>query len=136
MSSTVCVSSGPRHDLRRSARMRDGRSRSRLTVYLSPEERALLEVRAEVTGQAMSKLLVDAAVRPAVGGGVDTGALEETVALLRDVRRKLEGVATNLNQVARHANTMMEVPADFAAVVEQVRVMTDEVNDVLAGVRR
>lgn len=136
MTSTTSASPAPRHDLRRSARMREGQSRSRLTVYLSPDERTLLEARAANTGTSMAKLLIDAAFRPVAAGQIDTGNLEETVASLRDVRRKLEGVATNLNQIAHHANTVAEVPADFDRVVAQVERMTDEVNAVLASVRR
>ena len=44
------------------------------TVYLTDAERALLEARAEVSGESMAKILVDAALHPVtVGDGVDTG---------------------------------------------------------------
>ena len=53
---------------RRSARTQ-GVRRGRLTVYLTGEERALLEARAEICGESMAKILVDAALHP-----VDAGA--------------------------------------------------------------
>lgn len=121
---------------RRSTRLRGGR-RQRLTVYLAPEERALLEVRAEVSGESMAKILVDAALHPvSAGGGVDAGSAHELVARLRDYRRQLVGVATNLNQIAHHANTVSEVPANFDRVVAEIHQLHDDVNDILIEARR
>ena len=140
MTSTVddtgVVARGPRLDRRRSARTQGGR-RQRLTVYLTDEERALLEARSEVSGESMAKILVDCALHPvSAGDGVDVGAVHELVAQLRDYRRQLVGVTTNLNQVAYHANTTSEVPADFAAVVAEVHRLHDDINDILIEVRR
>ena len=66
--------------------------------------------------------------------GGDAAALRETVALLRDYRRKFEGVSTNLRQIARHAYPG-QLPEDFGAVVEAVDQLTDEINDLLLTVR-
>ena len=130
------VARGPRLDRRRSARTRGGR-RGRLTVYLTDAERALLEARAEVSGESMAKILVDAALHPvSAGDGVDAGGAHELVAQLRDYRRQLVGVTTNLNQIAYHANTTSEVPADFAAVVAEIHQLHDDINAILVGVRR
>lgn len=117
---------------RRSARTQ-GVRRGRLTVYLTGEERALLEARAEICGESMAKILVDAALHPVDAGA---GDVHELVALLRDYRRKLEGATTNLNQIAHHANAVGEVPADFADVVARINRLHDDINDILAGVRR
>ena len=97
----------------------------------------MLEVRSEVSGESMAKILVDAALHPvSVGDGVDAGDAHELVAQLRDYRRQLIGVTTNLNQIAYHANTTSEVPADFAAVVAQIHQLHDDINDILLGARR
>ena len=140
MTSTVddggVVTRGPRLDRRRSARTQGAR-RGRLTVYLTDEERSLLEARSEVSGESMAKILVDCALHPASAGeGVDAGGAHELVAQLRDYRRQLVGVTTNLNQIAYHANTTSEVPADFAAVVAEVHQLHDDINAILVGVRR
>ena len=130
------VTCGPRLDRRRSARTQGAR-RGRLTVYLTDEERSLLEARSEVSGESMAKILVDCALHPASAGeGVDAGGVHELVAQLRDYRRQLVGVTTNLNQIAYHANTTSEVPADFAAVVAEVHQLHDDINAILVGVRR
>lgn len=106
-------------------------------MYLTEEERALLEARSEVSGESMAKILVDCALHPAsAGDGVDAGDAHELVAQLRDYRRQLVGVTTNLNQIAYHANTTSEVPADFAAVVAEVHQLHDDINAILVGVRR
>ena len=140
MTSTVddagVVARGRRLDRRRSARTQ-GVRRGRLTVYLTDEERSLLETRSEVSGESMAKILVDCALHPAsVGDGVDAGDAHELVAQLRDYRRQLVGVTTNLNQIAYHANTTSEVPADFAAVVAEIHQLHDDINAILLGARR
>ena len=119
---------------RRSARTQ-GVRRGRLTVYLTDRERAALEARAEICGESMSRVLVDCALHP-VDAGAGGGDVHELVALLRDYRRKLEGATTNLNQIAHHANAVGEVPADFADVVARIDRLHDDINDILAGVRR
>jgi hypothetical protein len=136
---TSVVARGSRRlDRRRSARSRGG-VRKRVTVYLTGEERALLEAQAEVSGRSLSSILVDAALHPAsLGDGADLSARggNELVEQLRDYRRKLVGVTTNLNQIAYHANTTSEVPADFPAVVDEIHRLHDEINAMLLGVRR
>lgn len=130
------VTRGRRLDRRRSARTQ-GVRRGRLTVYLTDEERALLEARSEVSGESMAKILVDCALHPAsAGDGVDAGGVHELVSQLRDYRRQLVGVTTNLNQIAYHANTTSEVPADFASVVAEVHQLHDDINAILLGARR
>ena len=130
------VARGPRLDRRRSARTQGGRRR-RLTVYLTDEERALLEARSEVSGESMAKILVDCALHPvSAGEGVDAGGAHELVAQLRDYRRPLAGVTAKPNQSAHHANTASEVPADFAAVVAEVHQLHDDINAILLGARR
>ena len=133
--------STPRYDRRRSARLRGGQRRKPVTVYLSDKERELLELLSEATGESMAKILVDAALRPSQNPAVDPVAvlpveMGEAMAALRDMRRDLEGVGNNLNQIAYHANTVSEVPADFAQVVELVHRTIDDINDILIQVRR
>lgn len=128
-----------RLDRRRSARSRGGVQRERVTVYLTGEERALLEAQAEVSGRSLSSILVDSALHPASlgdGAGLSARGGNELVEQLRDYRRKLVGVTTNLNQIAYHANTTSEVPADFPVVVAQIHRLHDEINAMLLGVRR
>ena len=121
---------------RRSSRMVNGERRERVAVYLSVEQAQLLRMRADNLGLSMrfgSWLIV--LLDQVECGEIDAGSLRESVVLLREYRRKLEGMATNLNQVAKHANTVSQVPADFGVVVEAVNQLVDEVNALLVKVR-
>lgn len=120
---------------RLSSRVANGQRRHRIQVNVTAEQAQLLRMRADNLGLSMSRVLVDSAFKPVESGEIDAAALRESVVLLREYRRKLEGMATNLNQVAKHANTVSQVPADFGAVVEAVNQLVDEVNDLLLTVR-
>lgn len=120
---------------RLSSRVANGQRRFRIQVNVTAEQAQLLRMRADNLGLSMSRVLVDSAFKPVESGEIDAAALRESVVLLREYRRKLEGMATNLNQIAKHANTVSQVPADFGAVVEAVNQLVDEVNDLLLTVR-
>ena len=86
----------------------------------------------------MSRFVVEAALHPVTTSAGVVGAphVEELIELLRAYRRQLEGAMTNLNQTAHHANTVHEVPADFASVVSSVADTIEDINALLDGVRR
>ena len=115
--------------------MVNGERRERVAVYLSVEQAQLLRMRAAVEGVSVSRVVGDSLFKTVESGEIDAAALRESVVLLREYRRKLEGMATNLNQVAKHANTVSQVPADFGVVVEAVNQLVDEVNALLVKVR-
>lgn len=124
----------PRALVRRSAYSARGTARARMSVNVTPVERALIEEGARARGVSMARFLVDCAVRP-VGPGAFDGA-GELVELLRGYRRQLEGAMTNLNQIAHHANTARELPADFGRVTAAVADTIEDVNAILEGARR
>lgn len=109
-----------------------GRRREQIRIYVTAEQSELVRMRAHNEGVSVSRAVVDAVFG---SEGVDAAALREIVALLRDYRRKLEGATTNLNQIAKHANTVSQVPANFGDVVRRLEEVTDEVNDLLLKVR-
>ena len=123
---------------RRARRSVRGVQRSRLLVSLTSSERALIEEGARLRGVSMSRFVVEAALHPVTASEGVAGAphVEELIELLRAYRRQLEGAMTNLNQIAHHANTMREVPEDFASVVSSVADTIEDINDRLDGVRR
>ncbi|NED59753.1 MobC family plasmid mobilization relaxosome protein, partial [Streptomyces sp. SID10244] len=51
-----------------------------------------------------------------------------------DLRNLLSGIAVNMNQIARHANSEREVPADFEAAVDAVHRASDRVRDAFGEV--
>lgn len=130
------ASSAVSRSRRRSTRSNVGQRRTPITVYVTSDERALLEARSTNTGLSMARLLVDGAIHPLDTSGIERESLDDAVALLRVYRRQLEGVTTNLNQIAHHANTIHEVPSDFDTVVAQVSDTINDIYDILSGVRR
>lgn len=86
----------------------------------------------------MSRFVVEAALHPITAAEEVAGVphVEELIELLRAYRRQLEGAMTNLNQIAHHANTVHEVPEDFASVVSSVADTIEDINGRLDGVRR
>lgn len=117
------------------ARVVNGEQRVSMHFYVTAEQAQLLRMRAAVEGVSISRVVADSLFKTVESGEIDAAALRESVVLLREYRRKLEGMATNLNQVAKHANTVSQVPADFGVVVEAVNQLVDEVNDLLLKVR-
>lgn len=135
MSSAVVSHSRTARRARRSVR---GVQRSRLLVSLTASERALIEEGARLRGVSMSRFVVEAALHPVTTSDGVAGVphVEELIELLRAYRRQLEGAMTNLNQIAHHANTVHEVPEDFASVVAGVADTIEDINARLDGVRR
>lgn len=123
---------------RRARRSVRGVQRSRLLVSLTSSERALIEEGARLRGVSMSRFVVEAALHPVTTseGIAGPAHVEELIELLRAYRRQLEGAMTNLNQIAHHANTVREVPEDFASVVSSVADTIEDINARLDGVRR
>ena len=120
---------------RLSNRVANGQRRFRIQVNVTAEQAQLLKMRAAVEGISVSRVVVDSLFKPVESGEIDAAALRESVVLLREYRRKLEGATTNLNQIAKHANTVSQVPANFGDVVRRLEEVTDEVNDLLLKVR-
>ena len=120
---------------RRARRSVRGVQRSRLLVSLTSSERALIEEGARLRGVSLSRFVVEAALHPVTATEGVAGP-EELIELLRAYRRQLEGAMTNLNQIAHHANTVHEVPEDFASVVSSVADTIEDINGRLDGVRR
>ena len=124
---------GARRSSRRSVR---GITRERMSVNVTSSERALIEEGAKIRGVSISRYLVDGALHPVTIDESADQSNAELVELLRGYRRQLEGAMTNLNQIAHHANTVHEVPDDFASVVSSVADTIEDINGRLDGVRR
>lgn len=122
--------------VRRAPRSINGLQRSSLRVHLTGKERVLLEAKANNQGWSLSRTLVHAALHPASAQEIDTDNLGEVIGNLRDYRRKLTGLANNLNQLTRYAHVKQELPEHIDYVLDQVERSVDEINYLLASVRR
>lgn len=123
-------------NVRRAPRSITGVQRSSLRVHLTSKERALLEAKANNQGWSLSRTLVHTALHPASVQEIDTDNLGEVIGDLRDYRRKLTGLANNLNQLTRYAHVKGELPQHIDYVLGQVEHSVDEINYLLASVRR
>lgn len=125
-----------RRDRVRSPRMAQGYQRERLTVYISADERALLEAKAETLGVSMSRILVDGALHSGRSEFVDGATLSGALSTLTDLQQQIRGIAGNLNQLAHHANATQEFPVDAVQTAKRVKALVLRVEDVLASVTR
>lgn len=122
--------------VRNAERQINGVTRTPLRVHLTRSERALLEAKAKILGWSLSRTLVQAALKPTQADTIENSSLDERIEELRLLRRQLTGVATNLNQIARHANTVDEIPAEFPALMQELHRLIFEVNSLLLDVQR
>lgn len=117
-------------------RQRRGGNRVRVPVYLTEAERFILEQKAENTGRSMSRLLVESALHAPSTDRLDPVEFQAGLGTLADYQNQLRGMATNLNQIAHHANTIHEVPADVTVAARQARALMDQIETVFESIRR
>jgi uncharacterized protein (DUF1778 family) len=109
-----------------------GRS-ERFNVRLSAHERAALDVRAAQFGTTVTRLLVDSALSSGMEGAVERRAL---VSELTQIRTLLARQSSNINQIAKWANSEAQFPADAAAAVEASRRLMALIDEKVAEVSR
>jgi hypothetical protein len=110
----------------RQARDPDGRH-CRIYVRVTEEERARIEARAAASGVTAPRLLVELALLgPA--GATERHAVN---AAMLGMRRQIVGMATNINQLAKWANTREQLPPGLDAALASIRRMDAHVAAVL-----
>ena len=125
------VMGAQRRHVRRAPRQVNGVTRTSLRVHLTRSERALLEAKASNAGWSLSRTLVHCALHP-----FPADNLHELIAGLRDYRRQLTGLANNVNQLTRYAHTDHALPDHMNDVLDHIEHSVDEINYLLASVRR
>ncbi len=87
-------------------------------MTVTPTEAAELEAKAAAAGMTVPRLLHESAK----SAHVETSTVRKAaIAELFSVRREVAGIATNLNQLARYANTEGTFPAEAEAVTAEFR---------------
>jgi hypothetical protein len=101
-------------------------------VRLSDDEHARLAARAALGGVSPPRLLVDTALSPR------PGVVERRAAqtMFLGARRQLVGMGTNLNQLAKVANSNGQVPPGLAEALAAVAAMQDVVERAAAAVEQ
>jgi hypothetical protein len=123
----------------RRRRVQGGRHH-RHVVRVTPEEEARLLMLAGEYKVSVAKLLVDSALAAGAREGAVTaapaapavGVVDRAVAVeLFAAVRQLAGIATNVNQIARKANTTGELAAETPATLAAVRDCAARIEAVL-----
>lgn len=113
--------SGQLFGRRRRANAAAGEKRSkRYPVTVTEAEAAELEAKAAAAGMTVPRLLHESAKSTHVETSTERKA---AIAELFSVRREVAGIATNLNQLARYANTEGTFPAEAEAVTAEFRAL-------------
>lgn len=107
----------------------DGRRRKRYEVSVNPAEDAALRARAVVAGVTVPRLLVESAM----DANVETATLrKQAIAALFDVKNQIGMIGSNMNQLAKFANTEGVFPAEaerlqaeFAALFPVLHELTE-----------
>ncbi|MDO5754363.1 plasmid mobilization relaxosome protein MobC [Arthrobacter sp.] len=101
------------------------------TYRVSVAEEAALKVKAQRYGISVARLVVESALSREGESHTDRQALIQELA---QVRTLLSRVSSNINQIARHANTTGEFPADAAASVAAMRQLMLRIDTTVRGV--
>jgi hypothetical protein len=99
-------------------------------VKVSPEEEARLLALAEKHRITIPRLLIEAALNE--DSGESPSERREQFMQLSDLQRLVGSVANNINQIARHANSTGEVPAEAAATIAHAKSVIIRIDRQLA----
>ena len=113
----------------RRRRLEGGRRRI-VKIRLSDPEFEALAVRAKGAGVSVQRLVVDAALADGAPTPAERRALWST---LLAARRQVAGLATNVNQLAKVANSTGRVPAGTAAALARIAAIDDRLTEAAAG---
>ena len=109
--------------------VRGGRVIAHKVKVLADQEARLQGLAAE-QGVSVSRLLVESAL---AGDGWTSAQRRELVRQLLAARRDLAGLATNVNQLARWANTVERFPRDAAERVSRIDEAIARLERAVAG---
>ena len=113
---------------RRRANVEGGRQHEH-KVKVSPEEEALLLQLAEKQGVTIPRLLVESAL--SLDAPQTPTERKQGLAELFTIHRLLANVSNNVNQMAKHANSGDEFPAEAAATLAYVKALAFRISDTV-----
>lgn len=130
------ASAGAVRGFRRRRRNHPGGRDRKIEVKVTAAEQERLRAAAEHAGMSVQRLMVTRALATS-GAGVSPASHAAKVAAwaqANEMRNLISGIAVNMNQIARHANTEHEIPADFAPACEATRRASERVRDAFGEV--
>lgn len=113
---------------RRNRRLVRGGRDMQVKAWVSEPEKLALEVRAHENGISVARLLVQSALGGGFGGAVGQERLLRELTMTRTL---LSRMSSNINQIARWANSEKEFPGDAAAAVAAARGLMRELDALM-----
>jgi hypothetical protein len=110
-----------------------GGREKRHSVYVTPEEDAVLRARAAAQSIGVPRLLFESAM---ADGGETSTDRKAAIATLFAIARQVSGIATNVNQLARYANTEGVFPPEAEALTVECRDLLIEIHEVIRELAR
>ncbi|MCJ1697815.1 plasmid mobilization relaxosome protein MobC [Rathayibacter caricis] len=104
------------------------RREKKYVVRVSPDEDAMLRARAEVLDVTVPRLMFEAAIDPQVRSDVEWKSVGSELMQLRTLMGRL---SSNMNQLARFANTEGRFPEEAVQVAAEYRALVPRVNETL-----
>ena len=111
---------------------REHSTEKRVGIYklrLNDAERQMLDAAALLHGMKLSRYLVEAG--RSMGGGSEVGERRELITELMAIRALLGRSASNINQIARWANSNESFPTDAEAAVKFSRGLMQRIDTAL-----
>lgn len=119
---------------RSSPRSLNGERRRRVGVHLSEQEHAIVSTLAKANGVSISRYMVDSALYST--DRVSPAQLIQLRQTLRQAQAELNKIGSNINQIARAANTNHEQPAATVAAMNSLRALSQTMIEALLEVRK
>lgn len=110
--------------------VRGGRT-TKKTYRVSEREEAALKAKAASYGISVARLVVESALSRDGDSHTDRQAMIQELAQIRTL---LGRVSSNINQIARHANSTGEFPADAAAATDAMRRLMVRIDEAVREV--
>lgn len=107
----------------------EGGRRHSHRVKVSPEEEAELVRRAALERVSVPRLMVESAL--ADNQGETSTQRRNAIVNLFRLRRDVVGIATNVNQLAAHANATDEFPMQAYDLMPQLRATCERIDDAI-----
>ncbi|MEV7574439.1 plasmid mobilization relaxosome protein MobC [Pseudarthrobacter sp. NPDC089323] len=100
-------------------------------LRMNQDERDRLDAAALLHGMKLSRYLIEAGL--AMGRGSGLAEQRQSVEELMRIRTLLGRTASNINQIAKHANATGEFPDDAAAAVRYAKDLMIRIDAVVRG---
>lgn len=114
---------------KRRANSQDGARTIKHVVKVNPAEEALLQAKAQDSNVTVSRLLVETTLN------TNTTPVRAVMLEVSGIRRTHQGIATNLNQLARASNSGTRFTDEITDTIRQVKDVNTKLTEVIERTR-